>query len=97
MENGLASGTRYGGVAAQQISDPAQLVKNRKGGVTSWVGMSMVPPIWLVNFALLYILRPSVAAEMPAYWAPIPRPVADAILNSSTGQVPYQVYAPYFR
>ena len=38
----------------------------------------MAPSIWLVNFALLYILNPSVAASMPAVWAPIPSNVADA-------------------
>ena len=53
----------------------------------------MVPSIWLVNFALLYILNPSVAASMPAAWAPIPSNVADAILASPTGQVPYSDYA----
>jgi hypothetical protein len=55
--------------------------------------MSMVPSIWLVNFALLYILNPSVAASMPGAWAPIPSNVADAILASPTGQVPYSDYA----
>jgi hypothetical protein len=85
------------GIVAQQISGTAQLVKNYKGRVTTTVGMSMVPPIWLVNFALLYILRPSVAAEMPAYWAPIPQPVVDAIVASPSGQVPYSEYAKYLR
>lgn len=85
------------GIAAQQISEPAQLVTNNQDGVTSEVGMSMVPPIWLVNFALLYVLKPSVAAEMPAFWAPIPTNVADAILASPTGQVPYSEYASDLR
>jgi hypothetical protein len=85
------------GVAAQQISDPAQLVENRQGGVTTEVGMSMVPPIWIVNFALLYILRPSVAAEMPAYWTPIPEEVADAISADAEGRVLYSDVESYFR
>ena len=53
----------------------------------------MVPSIWLVNFALLYTLNPALAASMPAKWAPIPTTVADAILASPTGQVPYSRYA----
>jgi len=85
------------GNESQQISGVAQLVTNTKGGVRSEVGMSMVPSIWLVNFALLYILNPAVAAEMPAYWAPIPSTVADAILASPTGQVPYSDYAADLR
>ena len=34
--------------------------------------MSMGPALWLVNFLLLYILNPALAAAMPADWAPIP-------------------------
>jgi hypothetical protein len=81
------------GNESQQLGGTAELVPNDEGGVDSWVGMSMVPSIWLVNFALLYILNPSVAASMPAAWAPIPSNVADAILASPTGRVPYSDYA----
>ncbi len=81
------------GTVSQQISGVAQLVTNTRGGVSSEVGMSMAPSIWLVNFALLYTLNPALAAEMPAYWAPIPSSVANAILASPTGQVPYSQYA----
>ncbi|MBC2641977.1 MULTISPECIES: hypothetical protein [unclassified Rhodococcus (in: high G+C Gram-positive bacteria)] len=85
------------GFAAQQISGAAQLVTNTKGGVSSEVGMSMAPPLWIVNFALLYILNPSLAAAMPAHWAPIPSAVADAVKASPTGQVPFSDYASYFQ
>ncbi|TCJ97527.1 hypothetical protein [Nocardia alba] len=84
------------GFAAQQISGAAQLVTNTKGGVNSVVGMSMAPPLWIVNFALIYILNPALAAAMPAHWAPIPPQVADAITASPTGQVPFGDYAAYF-
>jgi len=81
------------GFVSQQISGTAQLVTNTKDGVSTKVGMSMAPTIWLVNFALIYTLNPDLAALMPAYWAPIPTPVADAILQSELGQVPYSEYA----
>ncbi|MDI9899079.1 hypothetical protein QM716_04355 [Rhodococcus sp. IEGM 1409] len=84
------------GFAAQQISGEAQLVTNTKGDVSSEVGMSMAPPLWIVNFALLYILKPSLAAAMPAHWAPIPPAVADAVKASPTGQVAFSDYASYF-
>ncbi|MFD5178012.1 hypothetical protein ACFWM1_19540 [Nocardia sp. NPDC058379] len=84
------------GFAAQQMSGAAQLVTNTKGGVSVEVGMSMAPPLWIVNFALIYILNPTLAAGMPAYWAPIPPQVAEAIKASPTGQVPYRDYAGYF-
>jgi len=53
----------------------------------------MAPSIWLTNFALLYVLNPEVAAAMPAYWAPIPSDVAEAIVASPNGQVPFCTYA----
>ncbi|MFE4499786.1 hypothetical protein ACFRFQ_07960 [Rhodococcus sp. NPDC056743] len=85
------------GFASQQISGTAQLVTNTKGGVSSEVGMSIAPPLWMVNFALLYILNPSLAAAMPAYWAPIPSVIADAVKASPTGQVPFSDYESYFQ
>ncbi|MFY9915969.1 MAG: hypothetical protein WAK18_14970 [Nocardioidaceae bacterium] len=87
----------YYGNQAQQQSGIPQLVANTKDGVHTWVGMSMAPSLWLTNFALLYTLNPKIAASMPARWAPIPTTVADAILASPTGQVPYREYAHLFR
>lgn len=84
------------GYAAQQQSGVAQLVTTTKKGVRSEVGMSMAPSLWLVNFALLYTLKPAAAAKMPAHWAPIPPAVADAIVASPTGQVPFSDYASFF-
>ncbi len=84
------------GFVAQQMSGAAQLVTTTKGGVSAEVGMSMAPPLWIVNFALIYVLNPVLAAGMPAYWAPIPPQVAAAIKASPTGQVPFSDYAGYF-
>jgi len=84
------------GFESQQISGNAQLVANHLGGVDTTVGMSMVPSIWLVNFILLYVLNPSVAALMPAHWAPIPATVADAIESDPNGQVPFGAYESSF-
>ena len=80
------------GAASQQLSGVAQLATNTKAGVSTEVGLSMVPALWLVNFTLIYTLNPRLAAAMPAYWTPIPAAVADAILASPTGQVPYSEY-----
>jgi len=84
------------GFAAQQISGKAQLVTNAEGGVSTEVGMSMAPALWLVNFTLIYTLNPALAADMPAYWAPIPANVARAILRSPTGQVRYSKFESAF-
>ncbi|MCD2442816.1 hypothetical protein LQ757_11080 [Agromyces sp. SYSU K20354] len=79
-------------IASQQLpqSEPAQLVPNVKsGGRNTIVGMSMAPSIWIINFTLLYVLNPTVAAQMPGWWTPIPPDVAEAIAASPHGQVPY--------
>jgi hypothetical protein len=62
----------------------------------STVGMAMVPSIWIVNFLLIYALNPKAAANMPAYWAPLPTAVADALYASESGQVSYADYMQYF-
>lgn len=84
------------GARAQQESGVAQLVPNQKGRTGTIVGMSMAPPLWIVNFALIYTLNPSLAAKMPARWTPIPAKVALAIAESPNGQVPYSQYASSF-
>ena len=84
------------GYVAQQISGNAQLVPNVKGGVRTTVGMSMAPALWLVNFILIYILKPELAAHMPAYWTPIPENVVAAIQTSRDGQVQYADYVSSF-
>lgn len=85
------------GAASQQISGVAQLVANRKQlGSKVIVGMPMVPSIWIVNFALIYVLSPALAAQMPAYWAAIPPAVASAIEESPTGQVQWAEYKGFF-
>jgi hypothetical protein len=81
------------GLVSQRTSDLAQLVPNNLRGVSTEVGMSMAPTIWLTNFALLYVLHPALAAKLPNRWAPVPPDVAAAMHASSTGQVSYAKYA----
>ena len=61
-----------------------------------YFGMSMCPAIWIVNFYLLYILNPSLAALMPGWWEPIPQPVVDILLQNTTGTVKYSEVKQYF-
>lgn len=86
------------GNSAQQDAGVAELFTYNKGAFTQVVtGASMVPPLWEVNFCLIYMLNPKLAANMPAYWAPIPKPVVDALNASTNGQVPYSNYAAYLK
>jgi hypothetical protein len=84
------------GDKAQTQSGGAQLAPYQKGSRSSIVGMSMAPPLWIVNFALIYTLNPRLAAKMPARWAPIPANVVLAIAESPSGQVPYSQYESSF-
>jgi hypothetical protein len=84
------------GFKAQHQSGAAQLAPNQKGRRASIVGMSMAPPLWIVNFVLMYTVNPDMAAKMPAYWTPIPAKVALAIAESPTGQVRYSRYQSSF-
>jgi hypothetical protein len=83
------------GNQAQIQSKPDELITNTRGGGNSVVGMSMGPALWIVNFALIYTLNPSLAAEMPAKWAPVPTGVVQAI-HDGGGTVPYSQVASYF-
>ncbi len=83
------------GNQAQIQSKPDELITNTKGGLNSVVGMSMGPALWIVNFALIYTLNPSLAAEMPAKWAPVPTGVVQAI-HDGGGRVIYSRVASYF-
>ena len=56
---------------------------------------SLTPAIYLVNFVLLYMANPDIAAYMPAYKAPIPQPVVDCLEQNPTG-CPYADYHQYF-
>lgn len=82
---------------SQESAGVAQLVPNTRHGRTTTVGMSMAPSIWIVNFALIYVLKPGLAAKMPGRWTAIPEDVVQAIEASPDGQVPYADYAGAFR
>ena len=85
------------GHKSQELAGIPQLVPNQKGARrTAIVGMSMAPSIWIVNFALIYTLKPSLVAKMPASWTPIPANVSLAIASSRKGQVPYSEYESSF-
>jgi hypothetical protein len=83
------------GTQAQSQSMPDELITNTKSGVNAVVGMSMGPALWIVNFALIYTLNPSLAADMPAKWAAVPSGVVQAI-EIGKGRVLYSDVASYF-
>lgn len=84
-------------VLAQKEGGTAQLVTHASESGDTRVGMPMAPSIWITNFALMYMLSPDLAAKLPAYWAPIPEDVAQAIADSPNGQVSYVEWQSAFK
>ena len=82
--------------AAQHERGAAELALYLNGRKSAVTGLSMTSSIWEVNFALIYVLNPKLAATMPAYWAPIPANVVAALTNSTAGQVNFSDYASEF-
>jgi hypothetical protein len=74
---------------------PDELITKHQTRREAVVGMSMGPALWIVSFALIYTLNPTLAADMPAKWAPIPSAVVQAI-HGAGGRVPYNQVASYF-
>src|SRR5438876_8487304 len=56
---------------------------------------SVTPAIYLVNFMILYMANPDLAAYMPAYKAPIPQPLVDCLEQNPMG-CPWADYRQYF-
>lgn len=62
---------------------------------TEFYGPPISPAIYLVNFLLLYMVNPRVAANMPAYKAPIPKAVV-ACLEQNPSGCPYAAFEHLF-
>jgi hypothetical protein len=56
---------------------------------------SVTTAIYLVNFLMLYMANPDLAAYMPAYRAPIPQPLVDCLEQNPMG-CPWADYRQYF-
>ena len=91
----LRDGVIYGSISQTIAEKNAELVEYKSGVSSAYVGMSMIPPIWIVNFIAVYVLDPDLAALMPAYWTPIPKEVKEALIASPTGQVDYKDFKQY--
>jgi hypothetical protein len=76
-------------LAAQQLEVSPKVAKGDPYGVP------LVPPIYLINFLFLYVANPDVAANMPAYRAPVPQAVFDCLKRNPTG-CPYVDLERYF-
>ena len=81
---------RPGPLVAQQLE-----VSESRQGATEFYGPPISPAIYLVNFLLLYVVNPRVAANMPAYKAAIPKAVAQCLEQNPEG-CPYAAFEHLF-
>jgi hypothetical protein len=58
-------------------------------------GVPLAPPVYFVNFLLLYWSNPEIAAYMPAYRAALPQEVYQCLVENPLG-CPYADMAPFF-
>ena len=58
-------------------------------------GVALAPPIYLVNFLLLYFSNPETATYMPAYRVALPQEVYRCLVDDPGG-CPYAEMAPFF-
>lgn len=64
-------------------------------GETEAFGVPLTPAVYLINFLFLYTADPDVAANMPAYMAPLPEALATCLRQNPAG-CPWEEYDQYF-
>lgn len=57
-------------------------------------GVALAPPVYLVNFLLLYFSNPEIAAYMPAYRTPLPQELYQCLFDAPENSCPYDFAAP---
>ena len=88
-----------GSLDAQERGSPVSTVPTAASGppdaYVQPFGVPLAPPVYFVNFLLLYWSNPEVAANMPAYRAALPQQVYECLLENPTG-CPYVDMAAFF-
>jgi hypothetical protein len=84
--------------AEEGRSNGSPVAKATPGAPSAYVeplGVPLAPPIYLVNFLLLYWSNPESAAYMPAYRAALPQEVYECLVEHPDG-CPYADMAQFF-
>ncbi len=76
------------GMAPPAVSGPS-------GAYVAPFGVPLAPPIYLINFLLLYVSNPETAAYMPAYRVALPQEVYKCLFENPDG-CPYAAMEPFF-
>jgi hypothetical protein len=80
---------------AQTSESTAAAASGAPGALVAPFGVPLAPPIYLINFLLLYVSNPENAAYMPAYRVALPQEVFKCLADNPDG-CPYAAMAPYF-
>lgn len=57
-------------------------------------GVPLAPPVYLVNFLLLYFANPELAGYLPAYRTPLPQELYQCLFDTPENSCPYDFAAP---
>jgi len=78
------------------VNDPVQTeALEPSSACVEPLGIPLAPPVYLINFLLLYFTNPEIAAYMPAYRAALPQEVYECLVENPDG-CPYTDMAQYF-
>jgi hypothetical protein len=82
--------------AMSSSAGPAQNASGPPSAYVAPFGVPLAPPIYLVNFLLLYWSNPESATYMPGYRVPLPQEVYRCLFEHSDVGCPYADLARYF-
>lgn len=92
----VVAGTRCLQAQARETDrDIAPAASRPSGGEVAPFGVPLAPPIYLINFLLLYFSNPEIAAYMPAYRVALPQEVYKCLFENPDG-CPYAAMEPFF-
>ena len=81
----VASGADRGRLHASDAIESRADASNAWNQAVVYFGVGLAAPVYFVNFMLLYMANPNLAANMPAYRAPLPGELSECLLSSPTG------------
>ena len=74
---------------------PPETTSRPSKGYVAPFGVALAPPIYMVNFLLLYLTNPETASYMPGYRVALPQEVYKCLVENPDG-CPYAEMAPFF-
>jgi hypothetical protein len=91
----VVAGARCVQAQARGTDTDVAAASARPSATVAPFGVPLAPPIYLINFLLLYVSNPDLAAYMPAYRVALPQEVYKCLHENPDG-CPYAAMEPFF-